>query len=280
VPASPIVFLSDFGLQDEFVGICHGVIARIAPGTLVIDLAHGVPRGDVLRGALLLQGALAYLPAKAVLLAVIDPGVGGRRRPVALRTGTGRLAVGPDNGVLSLAWDALGGVARVVEVTSPDIVLRPTSATFHGRDVFAPAAAHLARGGDLSGLGEPVDPATLVRVAPPEPGIAPGSLTARVLAVDSFGNVQLGAAAADLARAGLGGAEVLAVRAGAESFRAARAETYSVVGDAELVVLVDSSGRLAVARNRGDAAAHLRVAPGDRVEIAATEPTVPATPSA
>jgi S-adenosylmethionine hydrolase len=271
VPASPIVFLSDFGLQDEFVGTCHGVIARITPGSQVIDLAHGVPRGDVLRGALLLRGALAYVPDRAVLLAVIDPGVGGRRRPVALDTRDGRLLVGPDNGVLSLAWRVLGGVARAVEVTSASIVLHPTSATFHGRDVFAPAAAHLAGGGDLSELGGPVDPATLIRVDPPEPRIAPGSLTAYVLAVDSFGNVQLGAAATDLDRAGLGDAAVLTVRAGAESSPAARAQTYSAVGDDELMVLVDSSGRLAVARNRGDASMHLRVAPGDWVEIGGPE---------
>ena len=272
MPASPIVFLSDFGLKDEFVGTCHGVIARIAPGSQVIDLAHGIPRGDVLRGALLLREALAYLPDRAVLLAVIDPGVGGRRRPVALHTGAGRFLVGPDNGVLSLAWRALGGVARAVEVTSAAIVLQPTSATFHGRDVFAPAAAHLAGGGDLSELGKPVDPPTLVRVDPPQPRIALGSLTACVLAVDSFGNVQLGAAATDLDRAGLGDAAVLAVRAGAESSRAARAQSYSAVGDGELVVLVDSSGRLAVARNRGEAATHLRVAPGDWVEIGEPEP--------
>jgi S-adenosylmethionine hydrolase len=272
VPASPIVFLSDFGLQDECVGTCHGVIARIAPGTQVIDLTHGVPRGDVLRGALLLRGALGYLPAGAILLAVIDPGVGGKRRSVALRTDGDRFLVGPDNGVLSLAWGELGGVAQAVEVTSAAIVLQPTSPTFHGRDVFAPAAAHLARGGDLSELGEPADPGTLVRVDPPEPGIAPGSLTACVLAVDSFGNVQLGAAASDLDGAGLEGTAVLAVRAGPESFPAARAETYSAVGDDELVVLVDSSGRLAVARNRGDAAMLLRVAPGDWVEIGESEP--------
>jgi S-adenosylmethionine hydrolase len=272
VPASPIVFLSDFGLQDEFVGTCHGVIARIAPDTRVIDLTHGVPRGDVLRGALLLEGALAYLPDRAILLAVIDPGVGGERRPVALRTGGGRLLVGPDNGVLSLTWRGLGGVAEAVEVRSASILLQPTSATFHGRDVFAPAAAHLAGGGELSELGAPVDPETLVRVDPPEPEIAPGSLTACVLAVDSFGNVQLGAAATDLDGAGLGGAAVLAVRAGAESSRASRAETYSAVGAGELVVLVDSSGRVAVARNRGDAAMLLSVAPGDWVEIGEPEP--------
>jgi S-adenosylmethionine hydrolase len=267
VAAAPIVFLSDFGLQDEFVGTCHGVVARSAPTARVIDLTHGIPQGDVLRGALALAGALPYVPADAVLLAVVDPGVGGSRRAVAVRSGTGRLLVGPDNGVLSLAWPLLGDVAQGVAITSPDVVLRPTSSTFHGRDVFAPAAAHLADGGELGSLGEPVDPGTLVRIEAPRPAAAAGSLTARVLAVDRFGNAQLGADPADLAAAGLDRASTLAVRAGAATATARRATTYGDVGEGELLLLVDSSGRMALACNRGDAAGELRVVPGDTIEI-------------
>src|SRR5262249_52955207 len=157
----------------------------------VIDLTHGIPPGDVLRGAVTLAGALAYLPDDAVLLAVVDPGVGSSRRALAVRSATGRLLVGPDNGVLSLAWPALGDVAQAPAITSPDVVLRPTSATFHGRDVFAPAAAHLAEGADLGSLGAAVDPATLVRLEAPRPSVTLGSVTAVALAVDRFGNVQL-----------------------------------------------------------------------------------------
>jgi S-adenosyl-L-methionine hydrolase (adenosine-forming) len=268
VAASPIVFLSDFGLQDEFVGTCHGVIARIAPDARVIDLTHGVPRGDILRGALLLRGALPYLPADAVLLAVVDPGVGGERRPVAVRTGDGRLLVGPDNGLLCLAADALGGVVRAAEITS--VVLRPTSSTFHGRDVFAPAAAHLARDDDIEALGPAVELATLVRVTPPPAVADAGRLSAPVLSVDAFGNVQLGAVLSDLAASGLDEAGSLTLRGGSP-VAAVRGDTYADVDEGALVLLVDSSGWLAVACNRGDAAALLRVAPGDTLEITAGE---------
>jgi S-adenosylmethionine hydrolase len=266
VAASPVVFLSDFGLQDEFVGTCHGVVARIAPGSPVIDLTHGVPRGDVLRGALLLAGALPYLPDDAVLLAVVDPGVGGDRRGVAVRTGDGRLLVGPDNGLLSAAWDALGGVALAVEITSPSVVLRPTSATFHGRDVFAPAAASLAAGEDIRTLGSPLDADTLVRLERPQPVIGAGTLDARVLSVDGFGNVQLGATAEDIERAGLADAAHVVVRGG-EAVRSALGDTYGAVDTGAFVLLVDSSGWLAVACNGGDAAQRLGVAPGDTIEI-------------
>jgi S-adenosylmethionine hydrolase len=267
VAASPVVFLSDFGLQDEFVGTCHGVLARIAPGSRVIDLTHGVPRGDVMRGALLLAGALAYLPDDAVLLAVVDPGVGGDRRALTVRTGDGRLLVGPDNGLLSAAWEALGGVALAVEITSPSVVLRPTSATFHGRDVFAPAAARLAAGEDVRSLGSPVDADTLVRLERPHPAIGAGTLAARVLSVDGFGNVQLGATAEDLERAGLDDVTHVAIRGRGEAVRSARGETYRAVDADAFVLLVDSSGWMAVACNGGDAAQRLGVAPGDTIEI-------------
>ena len=141
----PIVFLTDYGRSDAFVGICHGVMARIAPDARVIDLTHAVPRQDVLRGAVELARAVPYMPADAVYVAVVDPGVGSDRRAVAVAAGAS-LLVGPDNGVLSLAWDALGGVTEAVEIASPAVVLAPVSRTFHGRDIFAPAAAHLAAG--------------------------------------------------------------------------------------------------------------------------------------
>jgi hypothetical protein len=162
---------------------------------------------------------------------------------------------------------ALGDAAQAVEITSADVVLRPTSATFHGRDVFAPAAAHLSAGGDLSSLGEPVDIGALVRIEAPAPAMAPGSLFATVLAVDAFGNAQLGAGAADLEAAGLGDAPILAVRTGEATNPVRRADTYADVAEGELVLLVDSSGRLAVACNRGDAAGELRVSPGDTIEV-------------
>ena len=143
--APVITFLTDYGLEDAFVGVCHGVIAGICPDAHVIDLTHGVPRGNVRAGALMLRGALGYLPV-GVHLAVVDPGVGGERRAVAVRTADGRRFVGPDNGLLSLCFEAGGGLAEAVDIGGSSFVLQPVSATFHGRDIFAPVAARLVAG--------------------------------------------------------------------------------------------------------------------------------------
>src|ERR671939_1055083 len=143
--ARVITFLSDYGHDDDFVGVCHGVIARIAPDARVIDVTHGIPRHDVRSGALVLRRALPYLPP-GVHLAVVDPEVGAERRAVAVRTAEeGRLMVGPDNGLLSLAAQRFGGAVEAVDVGRSQHRLRPVSATFHGRDLFAPVAAHLAQ---------------------------------------------------------------------------------------------------------------------------------------
>ncbi len=138
-----VSFLSDFGLEDDFVGVCRGVIKRISPETEVIDLTHGIAPQNILQGALVLRATLRYMPV-GVHLAVVDPGVGGKRRAVALRSGDGRLFVGPDNGLLVPAAESAGGIEAARELKSDDHRLHPVSRTFHGRDVFAPAAAHLA----------------------------------------------------------------------------------------------------------------------------------------
>src|SRR5438105_15898390 len=151
-----ITFLTDFGLEDDFVGTCHGVMKRIAPEVQIIDLTHGVRPGRIQQGALVLANALPYMPA-GVHLAVVDPGVGGGRRPLALRDAEGRLYVGPDNGLLLPAADRFGGVAAAHELASPEYALESVSRTFHGRDLFSPAAAHLANGVDLGALGPPID---------------------------------------------------------------------------------------------------------------------------
>src|SRR5215212_2945696 len=162
MPARPITFLSDYGLADEFVGIVHGVIAGICPDVRVIDISHGVPRQDVRVGALMLARALPYVPA-GVHLAVVDPEVGARRRAVALRTAEeDRLLVGPDNGLLIPAARRFGGVAEVAEISTSPWRLMPVSATFHGRDVFAPVAARLAGGARLAAAGEPIEVGELV----------------------------------------------------------------------------------------------------------------------
>ena len=185
-----ITFLTDFGLEDDFVGTCHGVIARIAPDARVIDITHGIRPGRVLQGALMLANTLVYMPV-GVHLAVVDPGVGGSRRPLALRDGSGRLYVGPDNGLLLPAADRYGGVAEAHELANPAYALDHVSRTFHGRDLFSPAAAHLALGVPLGELGPPIDPDALVRLDVPQPQVGSGRLRATVLAVDRFGNAAL-----------------------------------------------------------------------------------------
>src|SRR5919197_688129 len=185
-----VTFLSDFGLEDGFVGTCHGVIKRIAPEVQIIDLTHGIPPQNVLHGALVLAKALEYVPP-GVHLAVVDPGVGTARRPLALEDGEGRLYVGPDNGLLVPAAEAGGGIAAAHELANPRYALSRVSRTFHGRDLFAPAAAHLALRVPVAQLGPPLDlpagrrPAVVARTFA---DVAPGEL---VVFEDASGNVSL-----------------------------------------------------------------------------------------
>jgi S-adenosylmethionine hydrolase len=264
----PIVFLSDYGLEDEFVGTCHGVIARIAPGARVIDLSHAVPRQDVRRGALMLAQALRYMPEDAVFLAVVDPAVGTTRRAVAVQSGSRCLLIGPDNGVLSLALNDLQGASLAVEITADDVLLMPTSATFHGRDVFAPAAAHLAVGRPIRTLGPVVDRDTLVRL--PQPGVVvrPGELRAEIIGTDRFGNLQLSVRPEHLEEAGLAGDQELEVHwPGGAPTPIRLVRTFGDVPEGDLALFTDSGGWLSVAINGGSAAEALAASPGDSVIV-------------
>ena len=263
----PILFLTDYGLDDEFVGLCHAVIARIAPQARVLDLAHGIPGGDILRGALVLADATPYAPSEAVYLGVIDPGVGTERRAVVVESGDA-LLVGPDNGLLSLAWEALGGAKRAFLIEPGGEGFPTPSATFHGRDVFAPTAARLALGLDPSKVGSSVDPTSLVRVGVPRPEVEPGRVVCRVVAVDRFGNLQLAAEPDVLEEAGISGAPRLEVRAKGHRSPAREARTFADVAEWAVGIVVDSSGRLALVRNQESAAESLDLGPGDDVEIA------------
>ncbi len=256
----PIVFLTDWGLADEFVGVCHGVIARIAPDARVIDLTHSIPRQDVLRGALSIARATPYMPPDAVYLAVVDPDVGSARREVAVRAASGAVLVGPDNGILSLAWAALGGAVEAVRIGGLDAVMPQMSRTFHGRDVFAPAAAYVAAGKSLRAIGSPLEVASLASLELPPPVIGGTSIDALVVAVDAFGNVQLNVRPEELGSAGLDRA--LLTIAGR---KAPRAAFYGEVAEGALAVIVDSQGYLALVVNHGSAADALGLAPGDTV---------------
>jgi S-adenosyl-L-methionine hydrolase (adenosine-forming) len=259
-----ITFLSDYGLTDVFVGVCHGVIARVCPPARVIDISHGVPRGNVRAGALMLRGALGYVPV-GVHLAVVDPGVGGERRAVAVRTADGRQFVGPDNGLLSLCYEAGGGVAEAVDIGHSPFALEPISATFHGRDIFAPVAARLAAGSSLSDAGEPIDPDGLVRLELPRPSVEDGVVVAHAVYLDRFGNVQLDASPEVLdLRAG----QAVAVSVRSETWPGFFGRTFADVPAGELVVYADSDGALAVAVNQGSAVDRLGVSVGDELRIA------------
>lgn len=257
----PIVFCTDYGLVDVFVGVCHGVIARIAPEARVIDLTHHVARQDVLQGAILLARASRFMPDDAVYLAVVDPGVGSERRPIAVEARSGAHLVGPDNGLLSMAWAELGGAERAVEIAAPEVLLQPVSRTFHGRDVFAPAAAHLAMGAALEELGPPIDVGDLQVLEPPRPMVAPGSVGARVISIDAFGNVQLNARPEDLDAAGLGPILQLGPRA------IPRVDTFTDLRPGSVGALVDSDGFVALVVNRGSAAELLHLKVGDAVVL-------------
>jgi S-adenosylmethionine hydrolase len=265
----PIVFLSDYGLEDEFVGVCRGVIAGIAPDARVIDLTHGVPGQDVLRGAALLAQTARFMPDDAVFLAIVDPDVGTARIPLAVQAVGGAILVGPDNGILSLAWDELGGPSRAVEIRSERYVLAPPSPTFHGRDVFAPAAAHLSTGVPLEELGPERGVDSLLRLRVPEPGVDDGEIACEVFAVDRFGNLQLSARDADLGRARLDDATELEVTAEWGTWRVARVATFADVGPHDLALVVDSAGFLALIVNEGSAALALGLRRGDAVGITA-----------
>lgn len=257
----PIVFLTDYGLSDEFVGVCHGVMARIAPHARVIDLTHAIPRGDVMAGAMALARAAPFMPDDAVHLGVVDPGVGSARRAIAVACASGALLVGPDNGVLSMAWVALGGAAQAAEITSERVLLGPVSATFHGRDVFAPAAAHLSMGMPLGDLGPPVEPRTLRTVEMSAPMILRGVVGARVTGVDGYGNVQLNARPGDLEAAGLEGSVEVCGRV------VARASIFADVPEGSPAAIVDSQGFVALVVNGGSATDVLGLHRGDAVTL-------------
>ena len=262
-----ISFTTDYGLSDGFVAACHGVIARLAPQVRVIDVGHQVAAGDIRGGAALLAQTLPYLPP-AVHLAVVDPQVGTARRPVAVRAGQS-LLVGPDNGLLSWAVDALGGAAEAVELTNGDWFLEPVSRTFHGRDIFAPVAARLAAGAPLAEAGASLPPPSLLRLPAPAWHDGAGWLVAEVVAVDRFGNVQLAAPGARLEPLAAEG-DQLVVTLLPEQSRAAtavRGTTFADAAAGELVVVVDSADRVAIAVNGGHAGHVLGAVPGSQLRI-------------
>jgi S-adenosylmethionine hydrolase len=262
----PVCFLSDFGLADDFVGTCKGVMMRIAPDVSIVDLTHEVPGFGVETGAEILQHATRYMPTDTVYLAVVDPGVGTERRALALRTESGALLVGPDNGLLVQAAESLGGISGTVALTDERYHVHPVSNTFHARDVFAPAAAHLAAGVELSDLGEAVDPASLAHLSPATTlvgGDGEGFVT-RIISIDRFGNARLSVTQEE---SGLEYGDALKVDAGDGEMSVRYLETFGSAKAGELILVPDSHWRLSLAINKGSAAHALALKVGGEVRL-------------
>jgi S-adenosylmethionine hydrolase len=260
-----ITFLTDFGLQDDFVGTCHGVMKRIAPDAEIIDITHGIPPQAVLQGALVLANTMGYMPV-GVHLAVVDPGVGGPRRPLVLEDGEGRKYVGPDNGLLLPAASRTGIVAAH-ELANPEYALETISRTFHGRDLFSPAAAHLALGVPPAELGPPLDPEGLVTLDLPPPEVGEAAALSTVLYVDSFGNIVLNLTRDDVERIGIVSGRRVELEHAGESYYAVTARTFADARPGDVILYQDSYGNMSVAISGGSAARLLHAMPGQRIRI-------------
>ncbi len=263
-----ITFLTDFGLQDDFVGTCHGVMKRIAPEVEIIDITHGIPPQAVLQGALVLSNTIGYMP-RGVHLAVVDPGVGGPRRALALEDADGRKYIGPDNGLL-LPAARRAGIVAAHELANPEYALETISRTFHARDLFSPAAAHLALGVPLESLGPPVDPDGLISLDLPAPELGDGVAVATVLYVDSFGNIAVNLTREDVESIGIALGSQLELELAGEHYYAVMARTFADARPGDVVLYLDSYGNMSVAISRGSAARMLHASPGQQIRITPT----------
>ncbi len=261
-----VSFLSDYGIEDEFVGVVHSVLRSIVPGVGVIDITHGVNPHDIRAGSLALARSAPYL-CPGVVLAVVDPGVGSGRLGVGVEVGGGEsVLVGPDNGLLASAVAMVGGADRAVSLTNKTFHLDSPGNTFDGRDIFAPVAAHLCRGVDLAEFGESIEPGLLVPSIIPVSNIELGTLHAEVLWIDRFGNVQLNIDPAELP------GDTVEVRIGG-LFRSARlVNCFDELGSGALGLLVDSTGLVSLVLSRASAASELAVCVGDSVVLSLLEP--------
>ncbi len=265
-------FLTDYGLEDGFVAACHGVAARIAPHATIIDVTHLVPPGDIRRGAAVLAQTVPYLPP-AVHVAVVDPGVGTQRRGVAVQAG-GSVFVGPDNGLLSWAVASSGGAAHAYSLTNRELWLSQVAATFHGRDIFMPVAAHLVADAEPAAAGEEIDVGDLVTLPAPERAVRGSTAEGEVLTVDRFGNIQLTITSSDAAAIGLRPGDAAQLQLGRHRLTVPYRDMFGAVGAGELVAYADSAGLVSIAVNGGDAAQRLGLPPGARVSIAVARQTI------
>ena len=262
-----VTFLSDYGLEDVFVGVCKGVIARIAPHVRIIDVCHLIVPQDVEQGATQLAGAMPFLPV-AVHLAMVDPQSAHSARGVVVRCADGSLLVGPDNGLLSRAWGKVGGPVEAVEIANGDLWAEHIHATFRGRDVFAPVAAHLAAGTPLADVGPTVDLDELVRLRSHDAVVDDDHVHAEIRAVDHFGNVSLNIARSDLEAAGIALGDTVELRCNGRTISVPFTHTFGEVQPGRLTLCEDSFRAVQLAVNAGRASQELRVNRGDPIVIA------------
>ena len=263
-----LTFLSDYGHEDAFLGVCKGVIARTAPEVRVLDVLHLVAPQDVEQGAAVLASAVPYLPVPSVHLALVDPFRATPARGVAVRTADGSTFVSPDNGLTSLAWDACGGVVEA-HVLDNATLWHPTPArTFRGRDVFSPVAARLAAGLALAEVGTAVDVDELERLAVRPPTVESDHVHGEVVQVDHFGNLTLNLERAHLEQAGITLGDEVELRCSGKSLVVPFLLTYGEVGRGRLAVCEDSFRTVTVAVNQGSAAQRLRAGRGEPLVIA------------
>ncbi len=263
-----LTFLTDYGLEDAFVAVCHGVASQLAPDIRIIDITHLIPPGDVNRGAVVLAQAVRYFPP-SVHVAVVDPGVGTARRAVAVEAG-GSLFVGPDNGLLTAAVAAAGGAALAVELTNRALWRDTPTATFHGRDIFMPVAARLATGVPLTRAGDAIDAASLVTLPRPYCRVTSGTADAEVVIVDRFGNVQLALTGTAAAEAGFVPGAVGTLAWDGNEITVPFATTFGDVEPGELVCYRDSSDLMAIAVAGGNAGRRLGLTAGTRLRLTLT----------
>jgi S-adenosylmethionine hydrolase len=269
-----ISLLSDFGARDPSAAILHGVILSIAPDARIVDISHEVRKFAIRDGALLLWCALPYLPV-GTHVAVVDPGVGTERRPIALRVARGDVLIGPDNGLLTAGAQRLGGIVEARILESAAHRLPTVSTSFHGRDIFAPAAAHIASGTSIDALGPPLDHAGLVPSPIADPVVEPGRLRSTIVYVDTFGNIKLAGMRGDLEAAvgpvSSGDKLELAFAANGDDRAAVEIvrwrDTFGDAEPGEELLYEDSYGRICLAENQGDAAAHLGLVEDREVAI-------------
>lgn len=261
----PIALLTDFGHRDPFVGICHGVILRVDPTIPIIDLTHGIERQDIRAGVVALADAVAFLPDDAVVVGVVDPGVGTARRALAVEADDGMVFVGPDNGLLAAAIEVRGGAKAAFEISQSPWRLEPVSDTFHGRDIFSPVAAKIAAGAAIVECGVAIDHDDLVALDQPHATTIDGDLTTAVLAIDQYGNARLAATPADLGAIDPG--SPIEIDTDDMRRQVIYARTYAEAERGDPLLVVDSTGSLSISVSGGDAAQMLRLEPGKVVRI-------------